>query len=139
MSWWSKIQLICFCKIYHCRMIVLNIVGCVPFLVSLITIVLSCVRKYFHGSFLGPTFFLVDISWVQNIFSWEFRGPKIFSPGPKTFSLCSKFSLVGDFVIFSCLVAWEKVAQIYTWNWVFFSKSISSIQLLMLSRNFSLY
>ena len=42
---------------------VLNFVGLMP----------SCLR--------GSKIFFVGISWVQNIFSWVFRGSKIFSRG----------------------------------------------------------
>ena len=31
-----------------------------------------------HGYFLGPNIFLVGISWVQNYFSWVFRGSRFF-------------------------------------------------------------
>ena len=51
-------------------------------------------------------FSFVGISWVQNIFSWVFRGFKSFSCGyfvdPKFFLVGSKFSFADNFVIFSC-------------------------------------
>ena len=60
---------------------------------------LAIVPSSFRGYFLGPKFFLVGISWVQNIFSWAFHRFKTFSRG---YLVGPKFSLVGNFVIFSC-------------------------------------
>ena len=75
-------------------------------IVSLVGLVPSCHRWYFVGS----NFFLVGISWVQNIFWWVFLGSQFFYRGyfvgPKFFLLGIllglKFSLVGNFVILSC-------------------------------------
>ena len=35
-------------------------------------------HRPFVGCFVGPRFFLVGISWVQNIFSWVFMDPNFF-------------------------------------------------------------
>ena len=73
----------------------------------------SCLREYFVGLkyFLvgiswSQSFFLVGISSVQRFFTWVFRDSKIFSRryfvGPKFFLVGLKFSLVDNFVIYSC-------------------------------------
>ena len=92
----------------------------------------------FHGSeifsrgyFVGKKFFIVGISWIPNFFLWAFVG-SVFSrgyfAGPKFFLVCSKFSLVGNFVTFSC---WQHEKRwrrnISETGWVFFSKSISTV------------
>ena len=103
----------------------------------------SCgnVPSWLCGYFVGPNYFLVGISWVQSIFSWVFRGSKMFpcryfvSPKifswvflvPEIFSRGFKIFPLGQFRDFQLLTAWEKVAQKYIWNCVFFSKSISAI------------
>ena len=43
---------------------------------AFVDLVLPC-----HSAFVVPEIFLVGTSWVENIFSWVFRGPKIFSRG----------------------------------------------------------
>ena len=48
----------------------------------------SCLCRYF----VGPNYFLVGISWVQIIFSWVFRGSKMF---PCRYFEGPKFFLVG--------------------------------------------
>ena len=54
---------------------------------AFVDLVLPC-----HSAFVVPEIFLVGTSWVENIFSWVFRGPKIFLVGgcllcgPKIFS-----------------------------------------------------
>ena len=54
---------------------------------SLVGLVPPCPR-----AFVGPKIFLVGITWVQNIFSWVFRGSQIFSRG---YFVGPKFFLVG--------------------------------------------
>ena len=51
----------------------------------------------FRGYFVGLKFFLVGILWVPNFSSWVFHGSQIFS---RRYFAGSKFSLVGNFVIF---------------------------------------
>ena len=64
------------------------------------TFELSCLRGCFVGPwefggsdifflwiFCGSKCFFVGISWVQNFFSWLFRGFKIFLVSPKLFLL----------------------------------------------------
>ena len=61
-------------------MSVLNYVGLVPLFHR--TVVSLCLRgsKIFsRGYFVGPKFFLLDVSWVQDFFSWVIRVSKIFS------------------------------------------------------------
>ena len=94
-------------------------------------------KIFLHGSFVSPKFFQVSISWVQNFFLAGISGVKDFLT-----SVISQFHL---------LVTWEKVAKKYISNYVFNSKSISTVvnfaynkgtsstKLLMLLRNFSLH
>ena len=67
--------------------------------ISWVQIIFSWVFRGFklfsRGYFVGLKCFLVGISKVQNFFSWVFLGPEIFFVG-------SKFSLLGNFIIFSC-------------------------------------
>ena len=56
-------------------------------------------KIFFSGYFVGLKSFFVGISWASNLLSWVFRGSKIFSRG---YTVGAKFSLVGNFVIFSC-------------------------------------
>ena len=90
-------------------------------------IVPSCLRGYF----VGWKYFLVGISWVPNFFSWVFCMIQSFFRGyflgPKFFTVGLKLSLRKLFRNFQFLIAWEKVAQKYIWNCVFFSKLISTI------------
>ena len=63
----------------------------------------AIVPSYLRGYFVGSKFFLVGVSWVQNVFLWVFcgskyffsqvfRGSKMFSRGyfvgPKIFFVC---------------------------------------------------
>ena len=36
---------------------------------------------FLRGDFVGLKLFLVGIPWIQNFFSWVFRGSKFFSRG----------------------------------------------------------
>ena len=71
---------------------------------------------------VGPKYLPVGILWVQIFFSCVFRGFKIFS---REYIVSAKFPLVGNFVIFSCY-RMQKLAQKYIWNYVFYSKSVST-------------
>ena len=67
-------------------------------------------KIFSRGYFAGSKYFLVGISWVPNFFPRVFRGSKVLSREhfvqPKFFSrryfVEPKFSLVINFVIFSC-------------------------------------
>ena len=91
--------------------------------ISWVTIFFSwvfCASKVFpRGQFVDQRFFLMDISLVNEFFSRVFRGAKVFSRGFKTFSR-------DLFWNFQLLAAWEKAAEEYIWNCVFFSRSIST-------------
>ena len=109
---------------------VLNFVGRVPSC--------SCLRGYFVGS----EYFLVGISWVQSLFSWVFRGSKIFSRG---YFAVPKFSLVGNFVTFSCWPheTYLKLRILFqidfnSCEFCLCYKDTSSTKLLMLLRSFKL-
>ena len=54
---------------------------------AIVGLVPSC-----HRAFVGPKSFFVGTSWVQNIFSWVFRGSQILSPG---YFVGSRFFHVG--------------------------------------------
>ena len=77
-------------------------------IVSLVGLVPSCLCGYF----VGPRFFVVDISWVRYFFSWVSRGSKIFFrgyfEGPTfflvDFSWDQNFLLVANFLIQRFLV-----------------------------------
>ena len=82
----------------------------------------------------------VGISWVPNFFSWVFRGSQTFSRGilwvqnfsrryfvGQIFSRTFKIFTRGQFRTFPLLDVWEKVAQKYIWNCVFYFKSISTV------------
>ena len=36
-------------------------------------------KSFSRGYFMSPIFLLVSVSWVQDFFSWVFRGSKMFS------------------------------------------------------------
>ena len=107
-----------FVKSSDFKVSVLKFVGHVPSWVSWVwchrAIVPSWVfhglKIFSRGYFVGSKYFLVGISWVPNFFSRVFRGSKVLSRGhfvqPKFFSrryfVEPKFSLVINFVIFSC-------------------------------------
>ena len=63
---------------------VLNFVGVVP-------TSLCWFKMFSRGCFVGPKYFLLGISWVQNIFSWVFREFKSF---PRGYFMDQKFFLV---------------------------------------------
>ena len=62
---------------------VLNFVGCMPSWVSCHCAFVSFnwVQNIFLWYFVGPKFFLMDISWVQRFFLLAFHGSKIFPHG----------------------------------------------------------
>ena len=107
-----------FIQSFYCKLNVLSSVGLAPsrvscvffFSVSRVTVP-SCLRRSENFSreyFVDSKYLLVGISRVSNFSSWVFRGPKIFSRG---YFACLNFSLVGNFVIFSCCSHEQK------WHW----------------------
>ena len=82
----------------------------------------SCgnVPSYLCGYFVGPNYFLVGILWVQNIFSWVFRGFKLFSRG---YFVGPKYFLVG--------ISWVQI--IFSWVFLgpkYFLVGISWVQII---------
>ena len=85
-------------------------------------IVPSCLR------FVGPKFFHVGSSWVQNIFLWVIRGYQIFS---REYLVVPKIFTRGYFVgptFFIVGISWLKT---------FFSKVFCGSKILLHSINFS--
>ena len=94
-------------------------------------IVQSCLRgfkTFSRGYFVSPKFFLVGISWVQNFFSWVFRGSKVFLVDISWVQNFSRgYSWVRNF--FSWVLSWILNFLVgISWVRNFFLVSISCVQ-----------